>query len=179
MNDILASGAWSTMTTQQRRNKLVQIEDACKELETTHAANIVHVNHFCNGVYAREITILKGTTLVGKIHKYDQLNVLSKGTIVVATEEGSRVLTAPLTFISGAGTKRAGYAVTDVVWTVFHATSSTNESEIEEDVIAKDYAALDKHLENNNVLDRCSNNRDGHRLDSNKQRSKEESSGEG
>jgi len=65
----------------------------------------------------------------------------------VFTEEGVKTITAPCTFISPAGTKRAGYVLEDTVWTVFHATTSTDEAEIRKEFIAPDYNALDKQLE--------------------------------
>ena len=97
-------------------------------------------------MYAREITIPEGVALVGEIHLKDQINVVSKGTIRVFTEDGEKIITAPCTFISPAGVKRAGYAVTETVWTVFHATELTNEDDIRKEFIAPDYITLDKQL---------------------------------
>jgi len=140
---------WATMTVEQRRMGLIQLEESCKALEGTAGVEIPPVEYFCNGVYAREITIPKGTVLVGEIHLQDQINVVSKGTILVATDEGVRTINAPCTFISPAGTKRAGFVLEETTWTVFHATNHTNEEAIRKDFIARDYTTLDKQLENN------------------------------
>jgi len=56
-------------------------------------------HHFANkgtphGTYARELFIPKGTVLTGKIHKFEQINIMSKGDISVLTEDG-RLLEAP------------------------------------------------------------------------------------
>lgn len=103
-------------------------------IETTH--------HFAKGLYAREIFIPKGTTLTGKIHKTEHMNVISKGDISVMTDEGIKRLKAPCTIISQPGTKRVGYAHEDTVWTTFHATDETDLVKLEEQLILPDYEEL-------------------------------------
>jgi quercetin dioxygenase-like cupin family protein len=101
----------------------------------------IPVNHyFSNGVYAREIFIKKGTTLTGHIHKYSQLNILSKGEISVYTENGIKRISAPFTIVSPAGTKRVAYAHEDCVWTTIHGTHETDLEKIEEKFIVKDHS---------------------------------------
>lgn len=99
-------------------------------------------HHFANagtkrGLYAREILIPKGTVLTGKIHKYEQINILSKGDISVLTEEGIKRVKAPFTIVSPAGTKRIAYAHEDTVWTTIHATDDTDLERIEAEFIAQ------------------------------------------
>ena len=104
---------------------------------------------YAGGVYARQIFIKAGTALVGAIHKDEWLHVVSKGKLRIVTEAGTRIIDAterPQTFSSPAGVKRAGYAVTETVWTVFHATELTNEDDIRKEFIAPDYITLDKQL---------------------------------
>lgn len=78
------------------------------------------VHHFSDGIYAREITIPEGTVLTGKIHATEHLNILSKGEIIVVTEDGRKRISAPHTMVCRAGTKRVGFALTDCVWTTVH-----------------------------------------------------------
>ena len=142
------------------RSKLLDLETVMQEMDQV---SITAVEYFCGGVYAREITIPEGVALVGEIHLKDQINVVSKGTIRVFTEEGEKTITAPCTFISPAGVKRAGFAVTETVWTVFHATELTNEDDIRHEFIAPDYATLDKQLEKHHVqLDSHGSSSDNH-----------------
>jgi quercetin dioxygenase-like cupin family protein len=148
---------WEVLTPSQRRDKLMEFEELCKLHEPANGVEIVPRHFHCGGVYAREIEIPKGTALVGEIHTQDQINVVSKGSIRVATEEGVRIITAPCTFISPAGTKRAGYALEDTVWTVFHATKSKDQQEIRKQFIAPNYEELDKQLEQKNVVGSNSN----------------------
>lgn len=94
-------------------------------------------HYFSQGVYAREITIPAGTILTGKIHKYEQLNILSKGDISVLTDEGVKRVQAPFAIVSPPGTKRIAYAHEESVWTTIHGTDLTDVEKIEEAFIAQ------------------------------------------
>lgn len=88
-------------------------------------------HHFSPGVYAREITIPAGTLLTGRIHKYEQLNILSGGRISVLTDDGMKDVEAPFTVVSPPGTKRIAYAHTDCTWTTVLATEEKDPDKIE------------------------------------------------
>lgn len=148
MMDLTLRDSWSKLAVHERRDAIMTLEERMRELEDEAGVDIPPVEYHCEGVYAREINIPAGTALVGEIHLKPQINVVSKGTIRVFTEEGVKLIQAPCTFISPAGTKRAGYAVTDTVWTVFHATESIDEETIRKEFIAPNYKTLDKQLEN-------------------------------
>lgn len=94
-------------------------------------------HHFSQGVYARELFIPKGTVLTGKIHKYHQLNIMSKGDLSVLTDEGIKRVQAPFTIVSPPGTKRIAYAHEDTVWTTIHGTDETDLDKIEAHFIAQ------------------------------------------
>ena len=94
--------------------------------------------YFSQGVYAREITIPAGVCLTGEIHKFKQLNILSKGCMSVYTEDGIVKVEAPFTVVSPAGTKRIAYAHSECVWTTIHGTDETDVDIIRSKFIAKD-----------------------------------------
>lgn len=99
---------------------------------------IQEVNYFSKGVYAREIFIPKGTVLTGKIHKYENLNIMSKGDLSVLMDDGSvKRITAPFTVVSPPGTRRVAYAHEDTVWTTIHGTDELDVDKIEEQFIAQ------------------------------------------
>ena len=107
------------------------------ELPLTHT--------FTEGVYAREMFLPAGTLVVGKIHKHEHLNFISKGLVDVLTKEGLKRLQGPCTMVSPAGVKRAVYVLEDTIWTTIHA-NPTNEKDldkIEDFTIAKTYEELD------------------------------------
>jgi hypothetical protein len=89
----------------------------------------------------REIFIPKGTTLTGKIHKTEHLNILSQGELSVWTEDGVKRLTASTVIKSQPGIKRVGFAHEDCVWiTVHHNLDESRDVDlIEERLIAKTF----------------------------------------
>lgn len=95
--------------------------------------------------YAREMLIPKGTLIIGKIHRHQHLNIISKGKVVVYTEFGEKHLEAPITFVSEIGLKRSVYAVEDTLWTTIHLTKFVGEEnldKIEQEVISPDYEEM-------------------------------------
>lgn len=89
-------------------------------------------HHFAPGVYAREITIPKGTVLVGAVHKRDNLVVLSAGKLRLMTDSGFTDISAPHTMLCKAGAKNAAVALEDAVWTNFFATEETDTDKLVE-----------------------------------------------
>lgn len=95
-------------------------------------------DHFAPGLYAREMFIPAGTVLTGKIHKYANLSIMSKGALRLRLEDGStRDVRAPFTYVAPAGTRRAAFALEDTVWTVIHATDETDVAKIEQAVVCQ------------------------------------------
>lgn len=97
---------------------------------------------FAPGAYAREITLPKGSVVIGKIHRHAHLNIISAGKVRVLTETGALELTAPYTFVSEVGTKRVVQALEETIWTTVHVTNETDLEKIEDYVIAKTYDEL-------------------------------------
>lgn len=103
-------------------------------------------NRFADGVYARELFLPAGTIVVGKIHRFGHLNVITRGKCIVVTEFGVEQFTAPHTFISQPGTKRVVAAVEDTVWTTFHGVSPDEYDDIdviEQRIICKTFDDFD------------------------------------
>lgn len=92
---------------------------------------------FSPGVYARELTIYAGCILTGAVHKYEQLNILSKGRMRVLVDGRFLDVEAPYTVISPAGTKRIALALTECVWTTILATELTDVAAIEQHFVCK------------------------------------------
>jgi hypothetical protein len=143
--------------TKQFRESILKVEAGMKEaiangeLESTldqctlkHYFTPIDDKYGCC-TYAREMTIPKGTLIIGKIHRHEHLNIISKGKVSVSTEFGTKYLEAPCTFISEVGLKRAVIAEEDTIWTTIHLTKGNCEADladIEEEVIAPSYEAL-------------------------------------
>ena len=118
----------------QLQEKMQSMESALDRFPVTH--------HFAPGCYAREMLLPADHTIIGKIHKHAHLNIISKGKVIVSTEDGKQELEGPCTFTSYAGTKRAVYAIEDTVWTTIHTTEETDLEKIEEEIIAESFDEL-------------------------------------
>ena len=94
-------------------------------------------HRFTPGMYIREILIPAGTILTSMEHKTAHPFVISQGKIMVSSDnEGSVVYEAPYTGITLPGTRRALIAITDTIWTTFHATDLTDVEEIGKAILA-------------------------------------------
>lgn len=92
---------------------------------------------FSLGVYARILYIPAGVTLVGKLHKYPQINLLRQGELSVLVGSKIKRLKAPFVVASPAGTKRIAHVHRDTIWVTIHSTGLTNLDEIERTFIAQ------------------------------------------
>ncbi len=96
-------------------------------------------SYFSHGVYARELHIPAGVILTGEIHKYENLNILTKGKIKVSIGDEIEMIEAPFIVVSPPGTKRVAQAITDCIWITIHGTFERNVEKIKEQFIAGSY----------------------------------------
>lgn len=123
------------LVTAPIRDKVFQAETLMKQMPNQR--ELKHVDYFSYGLYARELYIPLGTTLVGKLHKYPQMNILIKGKLQVSVDDEIKILEAPCVICSPAGTKRIAHALEDSVWITIHATEETDVDKIEQHFIAQ------------------------------------------
>jgi hypothetical protein len=76
-------------------------------------------HYFAPGMYAREMTIPKGVTATGAVHKTEHLIVVSMGLLRVSTEGGWRDVAAGETIVCKPGMKNAVHALEASRWTNF------------------------------------------------------------
>ena len=122
------------------RQKLLSVEEVMRK---GPQIVIEPVHYIAQGLYAREISIPKGTLLTGKIHLFEHLNIVSKGDISVLTESGVRRIKAPATLVSKPGIKRIAYAHEDTVWTTIHACDVTDPEEAEKLLVVDTFEEFD------------------------------------
>lgn len=134
------SSALQLMDKAELREVIAKIETTMATLDGQIEIPIVH--HFSKGIYAREMQMPAGSLLVGKIHKHENLSILSAGEVSVLSQDGIMRIKAPYTFVATAGAKRVIYAHTDTVWTSIHGTDEKDVEKIEEEFIAKDYEEI-------------------------------------
>lgn len=133
----------SVLSKEELKQFIGELEDLLKQGEQME----IPIEHFYSfGVYAREMKVKAGTLLVGEIHKFQNLNILSQGEVSVASIDGIKRVKAPHTFVSQPGAKRVIYAYTDVVWTTILGSDEKDPDLIKEKFIAKSYDEV-KELE--------------------------------
>ena len=116
--------------------KLFAIEAAFKQMPQVE----IPLRHcFGNKVYVREMTAPKGSIIIGKMHKFKQVNIVVKGDISVLTEDGWKRLKSGDMFESPAGIKRAGFTHEDTVWTTICGTEETEVEKAEDELTIGSY----------------------------------------
>lgn len=78
--------------------------------------NLPITHHFASGLYGRQIDIPAGTLLIGARHRVENMVVVSKGKILIATESGPMEFSAGDTLVCKPGTQNVGYALEDTRW---------------------------------------------------------------
>lgn len=119
------------------REKIDRFVDRMKYMESVE----VPVDHIYGaGIYARRITVKKGTALEGEIHLTEHMNIIVSGDIDVATEYGAERIIGHRILVSKPGTKRVGFAREDTVWVTLHATEEKDLDKLKATLIANGYA---------------------------------------
>lgn len=134
---MLLQDAGSSVTVRN----LEKLEEFMREMPP---AELPVTNYFSQGAYARELFIKKGTVLTGKIHKFENLNIMPYGDITVLTADGMKRLTGYNVVTSPAGTKRVAYAHEDTVWITVLGTAGNDPDEIVREFTAESY---DEYIE--------------------------------
>lgn len=117
---------------------LSQIMRLQEELKAFPQAEIPPIHNFGPGYYSRSLNIPAGTIAVGKMHAKEHLFMLTKGEMLVVTEDGAVLVKAPHMSVCRPGLKRAVVALTDVCGTNIHITDSTDIDQIERELILPD-----------------------------------------
>lgn len=136
-NKLVSSNMPATFNLPKPSNAdIMRLEQALMALPGADTSGGDVENYFSEGLHARLLRIPAGGVVVGHIHLKGQINFLTKGTIRVTTDEGVQELTAPQIVVSGPGTKRAGFALTDVEWVTVLATNLTDIDEMKRELLA-------------------------------------------
>jgi hypothetical protein len=114
----------------------------------------IPVKHsFSSGIYAREILIPKGTLLISKYHKFEQIDFMLYGDLSVVTSNGLLRIKAPFVGASHPGMKRLGYAHEDTLWIDVRAVNETNIEHLEKIMYCDTFEELEEFESRNQRLD--------------------------
>jgi hypothetical protein len=94
-------------------------------------------HHFGPNLCIREVFMPAGILAIGHCQKFDHMNILLKGKVMVVGDNGNLVtLTAPLMFVGKPG-RKVGYVLEDVIWQNIYATDLKDIDAVEDQFIEK------------------------------------------
>ena len=120
-----------------------------KEKPIVSDSDKIPIKHFfMDGVYIREMTMFKGTVVVGAIHKHLHMCFLLSGHLTVADESGVEDYVAPCHIISKPGIKRVLYANEDSVWYNTHKNPTNTEDviQLEKEIVCISYKEYEEYI---------------------------------
>jgi hypothetical protein len=97
---------------------------------------------FVGGMYCRRIHIPAGTAIVSKVHKTEHLFIGCQGELKIVGQGSTYTLRPGDVVPSAIGTKRAVYALSDVVCLTIHKTDLTSTEYLEEELMEEDELSL-------------------------------------
>lgn len=116
---------------------LSELENPEKELLALEQTPCPINHYFGPNLCIREVFMPAGTLAIGHHQKFDHMNIMLKGKVMVIGDNGQLVtLTAPLMYVGKAG-RKVGYVIEDVIWQNIYATDLKNVDDIENYFIEK------------------------------------------
>jgi len=87
-------------------------------------------HNFAPDIYLREIFMPGGTVVIGHEHKTEHFNIILKGRCRVVIGDEIHELSAPCSFVSGAGAQKILNVLEDTIWQTVHSNPD-NETDVE------------------------------------------------
>lgn len=123
------------------REQIYETEAALQKLPQ---ADFSLINRFADGLYARQVTMKRGTFLTSKIHLKEHFAFILTGDVSVWTEEDFQRIKAPQILITQPGTKRVLLAHEDTVWVTVHACNAKTVEDAEAELVSNDPSMIDE-----------------------------------
>jgi hypothetical protein len=122
------------MNSQVSRKITQEAMTAAQEfLQSLPQADHITTHIFSPGVYCRQVEIAADIILIGRIHRHETFNILLKGKIEIAMEDGGvTVMEAPHIFTSGPGVQKLIRTLSDITFLNIHPTTETDVEKLEE-----------------------------------------------
>ncbi len=106
------------------------IEGITKEFLEHPQVECPVTHNFAPDIYVREIFMPADTVVIGHKHLTEHFNVILKGKCRVMIGDVVEELTAPCTFVSGAGSQKIVNVLEDCIWQTVHSNPD-NATDIE------------------------------------------------
>ncbi len=122
------------------RSRIDDLQAAMAQLPQAPGMDTEHF--FAGGMYCRRICIPAGTAIVSKVHKTEHLFIGCQGELKVVGQGETYILRPGDIIPSAIGTKRAVYALSDVVCLTIHKTDLASTEHLEEELMEEDELSL-------------------------------------
>ena len=132
----------SNMTVDEIRKDIAHIHKSIDEAIDSGELQAVEwttTHKFTNDAYCRDFFVPAGTLIVGKIHHYEHFLFALKGDIIVMSEDGAELVSAPKIFTSKVGIQRIGFALTDTWWAGVFPTEERDIDKLEDGLFSINY----------------------------------------
>ena len=133
------------------QNSLIENADEIN-IVTHQDSKIFPLKHtFADGIYVRQMSMNKGSVVVGAIHKHLHVWFLLTGHITVKTEDNLEDYIAPCYVVATPGTKRVIYANEDSIFVNIHKnpTNSQDIDWLEKEIVAKNREEYEEYINKN------------------------------
>lgn len=115
---------------------LIMLTESAMAVDDARESIPCHINHFADGMYARELSMPAGMIITSKVHKTNHFCFVMQGSALVFDEfSGVELVVAPRMIVTKAGTKRILKILEDSIWITTHATEETDVNVIENEII--------------------------------------------
>ena len=111
------------------------VSELHEQLQGTFECDLGTVHHFSDGLYTKEMHIPKGFVAITHAHAYSHLSILSKGSVVVRTDDKIQTYQSPACLEIKKGIHHSIEALEDSVWYCIHATDETDVDSIDKVLI--------------------------------------------
>jgi|TARA_B100000035_G_C20732790_1_gene436242 hypothetical protein len=151
MSELQKSFRSKTAKLEETLRSLTDIEGIVAGTEdnpiVTDSKEIPIEHFFMDGVYVRQMTMYKGTVVVGAIHKHLHMCFLLKGHLSVASRQGVKEYIAPCFIIAEPGEQRVLYALEDSLWFNTHKNPSNTSDvkQLEKEIVATSYKEYEQY----------------------------------
>jgi len=148
---ITIEGGFSELTPKMIRDSISGLQESMLALPQDKKVALETLHNFTDGIYVRTVFMKAGSLIVGKIHKLEHTVIIGQGSASVISEEfGSKIIKAPMVFVSRPYVKRCLFIHEDMVWTTVHLnpTNSRDLDFLESQIVAEDYTEDNNTNEN-------------------------------
>lgn len=135
-------GGFTDLSPEMIRDSIHSLEASMMALPIEQKVALETKHSFSDGTYVRTVFMKAGSLIVGKIHKLEHVVIIGQGSASVVSEEfGSKVIKAPMVFVSRPYVKRLLFIHEDMVWSTVHKnpTNTRDLDLLEKELIAEDY----------------------------------------